>query len=252
MEVVLHMAKTMLEKNFVAVLTQALADLDVNMPSLSSLLDSVLRPLEHLTKASIKMARSDRRGSHDKKNCPWCTSNNPCSVARSERGDDGEDHGNHHHDHLETTHTTDDADDDVDEDMPDGSYEDEDEAPDFYRNSSLGMHTGEMEQGGYDSEQLTDDLEDEDADMEMNEYSSEDESELSTDAEGLDGDSAHVVEVMEEDDDDDDSDDDDDEEDDNVVVDEHELEDDMDNSQDDDRVGMDDDDEPSGLSLIHI
>lgn len=246
MEVVLHMAKTMLEKNFVAVLTQALADLDVNMPSLSSLLDSVLRPLEHLTKASIKMARSDRRGSHDKKNCPWCTSNNPCSVARSERGDDGEDHGNHHHDHLETTHTTDDADDDVDEDMPDGSYEDEDEAPDFYRNSSLGMHTGEMEQGGYDSEQLTDDLEDEDADMEMTEYSSEDESELSTDAEGLDGDSAHVVEVMEEDDDDDDSDDDDDEEDDNVVVDEHELEDDMDNSQDDDRVGMDDDDEPSG------
>ena len=167
--VVLHMAKTMLEKNFVVLLTQAISDLDVHVPSLTSLLNSVLRPLEHLARVAIKMARRD-------------------THARNEGTEDPEEED-------------DEEDDDVEEEVVMHGESSEDEGtPDFYRNSSLGMHTGEMEQGAYDSDHLSEDLGD-DEDMEMEEYNSDDaESELSTDAEDLDGDSTHVVEVVEDDD----------------------------------------------------
>ncbi|KOS13421.1 e3 ubiquitin-protein ligase huwe1 [Malassezia pachydermatis] len=170
--VVLHIAKTMLEKNFVPLLTQVLADLDVHTPSVRSLVDVVLRPLEQLTKMSAKVAKADRRSARARE--PSVNADTPSSP--SVMSSDG---------------------------LVDDSYEEGDEddmpAPDFYRNSSLGMHTGEMEQGAYDEDDLSDDMDDED-EMEMEEYVSEEESELSTDAEGLDGDSTHVVEVMEEDD----------------------------------------------------
>lgn len=143
-EVVLHMPKTMLEKNFVPVLTGTLADLEPALPSVKALVECVLRPLEYLTKVAIKMARPDRA-----RRAP------PPSSDESD-ADDGD----------ET-------------------------APDFYRNSSLGMHTGEMD-GAHEMSDVDDD------DVEMEEYDSEEGSELSTDAEGLDGDSAHVVEVMDE------------------------------------------------------
>lgn len=198
-EVVLHMAKTMLEKNFVPLLTHALADLDVNMPSLSSLLDSVLRPLEHLAKVAIKMARSDKHNNR-RHHMPEHGEHAEADVA-GDAGDDDDD--------------DDDDDDSRGEMRDDDSFaeEEEDDAPDFYRNSSLGMHTGEMEQGAYDSDALSDELDEED--IEMEEYNSDEaESELSTDAEGLDGDSAHVVEVMDEDDEDEDDDDDVDDDDD--------------------------------------
>lgn len=166
--VVLHMAKTMLEKNFVVLLTQAISDLDVHVPSLSSLLNSVLRPLEHLARVAIKMARRDTHARHEGTEGP-------------EEEDVEED------------------DEEEEVVMHDGSSEDEG-TPDFYRNSSLGMHTGEMEQGAYDSDHLSEDLGGEE-DIEMEEYNSDDaESELSTDAEDLDGDSTHVVEVVEDDD----------------------------------------------------
>jgi E3 ubiquitin-protein ligase HUWE1 len=43
-----HLAKIMLEKNFVATLTSALAEVDLNYPNVRNLVASVLRPLEHL------------------------------------------------------------------------------------------------------------------------------------------------------------------------------------------------------------
>jgi len=52
-----------------------------------------------------------------------------------------------------------------------GESSEDEGTPDFYRNSSLGMHTGEMEQGAYDSDHLSEDLGD-DEDMEMEEYNS--------------------------------------------------------------------------------
>ncbi|WFD20690.1 HECT-type E3 ubiquitin transferase [Malassezia caprae] len=176
-EVVLHLAKTMLEKNFVPLLASVLADVDLGFPSVRALLEAVLRPLEHLTRASIKMARAHR---HRR---PADGAGGAPTGAVDPRGSSDDD----------------DEDDDDDEMQSDSLEEDGEGAPDFYRNSSLGMHTGEMEHGTYDSaDELSD--EEDDAEMEMEEYDSEEGSELSTDAEGLDGDSTHVVEVMEEDD----------------------------------------------------
>ena len=43
-----HLAKIMLEKNFVATLTNALSEVDLNYPNVRNLVASVLRPLEHL------------------------------------------------------------------------------------------------------------------------------------------------------------------------------------------------------------
>ena len=43
-----HIAKVMLEKNFVSTLTNALAEVDLNYPNVRSLVAVILRPLEHL------------------------------------------------------------------------------------------------------------------------------------------------------------------------------------------------------------
>ena len=47
-EVPTHLAKIMLEKNFVAILTTALSEIDLNYPNVRSLVAAILRPLEHL------------------------------------------------------------------------------------------------------------------------------------------------------------------------------------------------------------
>ena len=47
-EVPTHLAKVMLEKNFVATLTTALSEVDLNYPNVRNLVTSILRPLEHL------------------------------------------------------------------------------------------------------------------------------------------------------------------------------------------------------------
>lgn len=41
-----HIAKTMLEKNFVATLTTALAEVDINFPNVRGLVQAVLKPIE--------------------------------------------------------------------------------------------------------------------------------------------------------------------------------------------------------------
>ncbi|WFD40296.1 HECT-type E3 ubiquitin transferase [Malassezia japonica] len=169
-EVALHMAKTMLEKNYVTVLTGALADVDLNMPTVKALLEGMLRPLEHLTKVAMKMGKSARRAA------------SVASEATSENFSESLDEAS-----LSSHY--------------DEESEAEEDAPDFYRNSSLGMHTGEMEHGTFDDEELSDGMDD-DEDIDMDEYDSQDGSELSTDEEGLDGDSTHVVEVMDEDEED--------------------------------------------------
>ena len=43
-----HVAKVMLEKNFVATLTNVLSEVDLNYPNIRNVVSSVLRPLEHL------------------------------------------------------------------------------------------------------------------------------------------------------------------------------------------------------------
>ncbi|KAI7946742.1 hypothetical protein MJO29_011269 [Puccinia striiformis f. sp. tritici] len=57
-EAPIQIAKIMLEKNYAALLSNALADVDLNFPSVQRLSNSILRPLEHLTKAVTKISRA--------------------------------------------------------------------------------------------------------------------------------------------------------------------------------------------------
>ncbi|SPO39716.1 related to E3 ubiquitin protein ligase TOM1 [Pseudozyma flocculosa] len=180
-DLTLHMAKTMLEKNFVTVLTGALADVDLNLPTVKSLLDTILRPLEHLTKVAIKMGKAkDREGK-----AAVSDDSDADTFASSDYS-------------MDEDEDDDDDDDDDDQDAPG-----REETPDFYRNSSLGMHTGEMETG-YDDDDMSDDDDDDmedDEDIDMEEFDSESGSETSSESDEEDDD-PRVVEMMDDDDDD--------------------------------------------------
>ncbi|PWN38380.1 uncharacterized protein FA14DRAFT_159977, partial [Meira miltonrushii] len=198
----LHLAKTMLERNFVTTLTSALADVDLNLPMVKPLLDRILKPLEYLTKVAIKMNRAERKGEKqrgtliDSDESGTFTSDDSIEDDDMDEDDD-EDEEEDHHDHEENR----------------------EETPDFYRNSSLGMHTGDLEGGyqGIDEDEEEDEDEDEDMDDDMHHPMGFDD-EHTDDSDDSDDDiEERIVEVMEEDDEDadmtdSDSDDDDDEE----------------------------------------
>lgn len=111
-ETSMQMAKLMLEKNFAVTLTNALADVDLNFPSVNNLINSILRPLEQLTKVVTKVGRSK---------------SSSLPPARGLGGDISS------------------SDSSMDEDSDDESEEEEEEAPDLYRNSALGIYEGELE-----------------------------------------------------------------------------------------------------------
>ncbi|KAF8070121.1 hypothetical protein FPV67DRAFT_1579109 [Lyophyllum atratum] len=130
-----HIAKVMLEKNFVATLTTALAEIDLNYPNIRGLVPSILRPLEYLTKLAIKMSRSSGKAKEAVEG----------DKSESDSSIDSEDEG--------------------DEDMEDEGRE---ETPDLYRNSALGMYGGEMDDTHFGAEdEMDEDEEDEDEDVEM-------------------------------------------------------------------------------------
>ncbi|CDZ98238.1 E3 ubiquitin-protein ligase/Putative upstream regulatory element binding protein [Phaffia rhodozyma] len=133
----LHIAKIMLEKNFAVVLTNALAEIDLNYPDVKLVVTDILKPLEHLTKISIKMGRA----SDKKKNASSKLQDvlEEASSASSLMDEDDED--------------------DVDEDDSDAPSEGTEETPDIYRNSALGMYGGEMEDV-YDEDSGDEDEED--------------------------------------------------------------------------------------------
>ncbi|KAJ7579230.1 hypothetical protein C8J56DRAFT_339945 [Mycena floridula] len=113
-EVPTHIAKVMLEKGFVATLTTALSEVDLNYPNIRGLVASILRPLEYLTKIAIKMSRL------------------------SNKVKDGADEAKVREDSESLISDED------EEDEPEDSAVRE-ETPDLYRNSALGMYAGEME-----------------------------------------------------------------------------------------------------------
>lgn len=119
----LSIAKIMLDKGFVAVLTNAVSDVDVNYPHAKTVLNALLRPLEQLTKIAIKIERTDEPAKDDKKNAD-------------------EEH------HAEFVA------------VPETAEDDEDEAPDLYRNSALGMYDGSVMEEEDDDEMESDDDED--------------------------------------------------------------------------------------------
>ncbi|KZT26754.1 hypothetical protein NEOLEDRAFT_1062431 [Neolentinus lepideus HHB14362 ss-1] len=128
-----HIGKIMLEKNFVAALTNALGEVDLNYPNVRGLVTALLRPLDQLSKIAIRMSRASDK-------------NKDLRDDKTERIEE------------ETLS-------DEDEDM---DRLDREETPDLYRNSSLGMYGGEMEDVHYSAEDDMDENEDEeDEDVEM-------------------------------------------------------------------------------------
>ena len=130
----MQLAKLMLEKNFAVILTSALADVDLNFPSVHNLINSILRPLEQLTRVVTKVGRAKpsvpaEGGEADES-----------SVSSFEEGDEQ----------------------DVDTE--------EEEAPDLYRNSALGMYEGELEPSHHDDAYMSgssaEDYDEDDEDME--------------------------------------------------------------------------------------
>ncbi|KAK4518814.1 ribosomal RNA biogenesis protein rrp5 [Mucor velutinosus] len=93
-------AKIMLDKNFVAILTSAISDVDINYPHAKTILNSMLRPLEQLTKLAIKT-------------------------------DDGSDNDDEDQDKMDTAEEG--------MHVPSTPVAEGEEAPDLYRNSALGM-----------------------------------------------------------------------------------------------------------------
>ncbi|KAI0051234.1 hypothetical protein FA95DRAFT_1602906 [Auriscalpium vulgare] len=127
-----HIAKVMLEKNFVATLTNALAEVDLNFPNVRGLVAAILKPLELLSKVAIKMSRASEK-------------NKSADSTKDE---------------LEAGLS-----DDEEQESVDASNREE--TPDLYRNSSLGMFGGEMEDQFSPEDEMDDDQGDEDEDVEM-------------------------------------------------------------------------------------
>ncbi|KAG0347069.1 hypothetical protein BG004_000179 [Podila humilis] len=96
----INIVKVMLEKNFILTLTNVLSDIDLNYPHAKILANAVLKPLEHLTKLSLKMGRASEPGTAKPRR-----RSTPLSATASGNGSG-------------------------------------DDAPDLYRNSSLGMFDG--------------------------------------------------------------------------------------------------------------
>lgn len=200
----LHIAKTMLEKSYVTVLTSALADVDLNLPTVKSLIYAILKPLDSLTKVAIKAQ------SKSENNRRFGDTTGTEFLSESEDGD---------------------------EDQEDVERED---TPDFYRSSALGMHTGEMGEPHDSMDEDEDETMDDDEMEELDYSDDEDRSDLSDEDDDDDSESdeddemsGDIVEVIETDHEDSD-DNSDDSQDDEV----DELADD-----DDDEGWMDEDDD---------
>jgi len=113
----MQMAKLMLEKNFAVILTNALAEVDLNFPNVNNLINTILRPLETLTKVVTKVGKAKATG------------------AVTAGDDDEDDQGE-----TDSTGTEGDEDEEVEIDT-------DDDTPDLYRNSALGLFEGELEPG---------------------------------------------------------------------------------------------------------
>lgn len=126
-DTVLVVAKLMLEKKFVPVLISVISDVDVNFPHAKMILNSILRPLEQLTKLAIRIDRSSPE--EEKK-----------SMDKKENEED------EHDIYLPM---------DTDEDNDAA----EEEVSDLYRNSSLAMYDGTVLEEESSEESSDDDIE---------------------------------------------------------------------------------------------
>lgn len=128
-----HIAKIMLEKNFVSTLTNALAEVDLNYPNVRVVVAAILKPLELLSKIAIKMSRASDK-----------TKNSEESKDEMDRQSLPDE-----------------------DDLEDGQDTAREVTPDLYRNSSLGMFGGDMEEQFAAEDVIDGDHGDEDEDVEM-------------------------------------------------------------------------------------
>ncbi|GAA6031536.1 hypothetical protein JCM8097_006506 [Rhodosporidiobolus ruineniae] len=157
-ETAMQLAKLMLEKNFAVILTNALAEVDLNFPHVNTLINAILRPLENLTKVVTKLGRA--KG----------------STGPARKGFDDDD--------FSTDDTSmDEAAAELDA-LDSDNEEEQDPAADLYRNSALGMYEGELETG-HGEEYMSEDEEgfddDDDRMDEMDEFDGSDISDASDD-----------------------------------------------------------------------
>ncbi|KAG9291851.1 hypothetical protein G9A89_012136 [Geosiphon pyriformis] len=136
-------AKIMLDRKFVEILTTALAELDLNYPSAKNLINSLLKPLECLTKVATKMGRTAESLKDGKSEPPRRDSISSGSTSSSEEL---------------TTEAMD--------------------TPDLYENSVLGTLEGRVSQDNNQEETL-DTSEEEEEPYEDDEYEEESASDLS-------------------------------------------------------------------------
>jgi E3 ubiquitin-protein ligase HUWE1 len=126
-----HIAKTMIEKNFVGIITAAAGEVDLNYPEIRGTLGSLLKALEHLSKMSIKWSKAEK--------------GKPTKA--------------------------DDEDTDTESEESEMDFSEEEETPNLYLNSSLGRYVpvsgcADVRLGGGVDEDMEDeDEEDEEDDM---------------------------------------------------------------------------------------
>ncbi|CAO3607400.1 unnamed protein product [Cunninghamella blakesleeana] len=155
----MQLAKIMLDKGFVGVITSAISDVDVNYPHAKTVLSAMLRPLEQLTKLAIAIERKAAEQRANESN-------------KIEIGDD------HKEKPTSSTQRNIQQAEGIEEE-----HENE-EAPDLYRNSSLAMLDGsvmeedEDEFGSSENEEVEsfdEDEFDEDTGSDLSDMSEEDE-----------------------------------------------------------------------------
>ncbi|KAG0231894.1 hypothetical protein BGW42_008561 [Actinomortierella wolfii] len=76
----MSVVKVMLEKNVISTLTNVLADIDLSYPHARILVNALLKPLEHLTKLSLRMGRASDNGAKNRRR------STPLSVSGSGAG----------------------------------------------------------------------------------------------------------------------------------------------------------------------
>ncbi|BFZ57287.1 E3 ubiquitin-protein ligase tom1 [Savitreella phatthalungensis] len=139
-----QVAKLMLEKNFVSILTSAMSEIDLHHPIARKTIRAILKPLKHLTKLGIQLSEA---GTLER---PLIGQPDPQDISFDSEMDENNVLG---------------PDSDEDDDDDDDDDQDREETPDLYRNSALGMFGGDMqedeEEGSYDEDEEEDMYDDE-------------------------------------------------------------------------------------------
>ncbi|OBZ91840.1 E3 ubiquitin-protein ligase ptr1 [Choanephora cucurbitarum] len=142
-DTVMAMAQLMLEKEFVRLLVSVITDVDVNYPHAKLILNSVLRPLEQLTKLAIRMDRARLKSHIDLDAASEV-------IQQVER-------------HVSPPHVEEEEEEEemyIPMDTDEDSEAAEEEMNDLYRNSSLAMFDGTaLEEGTSEDEFEEDDIE---------------------------------------------------------------------------------------------